>query len=165
MSDGHNKLFMTMDNIEEALGTLGAVTATVVNGKIDATREHGVFIPWVEHHMGIRGKTAGNGPISYGVTNLSAAELAEALVADPQSTQDEEPLERARRGFIKILGTFGAPVTDPTEDLPPKITKIGWTVPEGGLFRTFFFNHNDTALTTGSLVGGFVRTAQRWIRD
>ncbi len=160
-----NSLFFTTDNIEEALGTLGAFTAQVATTKIDASRGQGVFVPWVMMSLSLRGKTVGDGPIVWGVSNMSAAEIAERWIADPQNEASKGPLEEARRGYFKILGAFNASSAASLSDSSPTLYKLGVTVIEGALLRPFFLNSDDSALSTGTEVEGFAMWAQRWIRD
>ncbi len=160
-----NDLFFTTDNIEAGLSTLAAFTAVVQTTKLDASREQGVFVPWIMAALSFRGKTVGEGPLLWGVSNMSAAEIGERWVADPQSEASKEPLERARRGYFKILGVMGADAAANLSDQPPQLYKVGVTIPEGALLRVFILNSDDSALTTGTTVEGFIMWAQRWIRD
>ncbi len=160
-----NSLFFTTDNIEEALGTLGAFTAQVATTKIDASRGQGVFVPWVMMQISFRAKTVGEGPIIWGVSNMSAAEIGERWIADPQNEASKGPLEEARRGYFKILGAISGGDAANLSDAPPTLYKLGVTVIEGALLRPFFLNSDDSALTTGTVVEGFAMWAQRWIRD
>ncbi len=169
MGKAHDHLFVTQDVVEAALGTLAALTAVVSSTKIDSSRAHGAFIPWLEFNWSFRAKTVGQGPILFGVTNMSAVELTEAFAADPQNKNDKEAMERASRGWYKVLaaapaglaaGSMGGTYGPSWEKV-----KIGLTMPEGKTLSSFHLNADDGALTTGTLVEGTIRIGQKWMSD
>ncbi len=71
------------------LSTLAAATAITAVTKVDAGRSLGFRVAKLNIAATVEGKTAGEGGIMWGLAaNMTAVEIAEALVADPQASSD-----------------------------------------------------------------------------
>ncbi len=152
------------------LSTLGALTAITDATKVDAARLQGINIRKLKVAMVWRGKTAGEGPISYGLAvDMSAAEIKEAMAADPQNAGDPGASEEANRriypwGFIAPdtlveQGYNGGPNFITLPDFPK------WSVIEGKALFVYAFNHQASALTSGLVLNWFLRLTYDWRAD
>lgn len=138
------------------------VTQTVVSQSlnIDAGRISGVRIKKWMASFNHRGFANGEGPVMFGFsTDLSAAEIAEALVADPQGTGDAPATERANRKVfpIGITPSFLSSEIEYQREIhwPWKEMK------EGTGLQFWLFNTGAATLTTG----GSVTVVNSWVTE
>ncbi len=153
---------------EEVLLTVGALSAGAAKTqqtKIDSAREQGFSIKKAKYNMVYSGKTDGEGPVLFGYSiGLTAVEIAEALDADPQSSQDAPAVDEANR---RVYPLEWIPI-DSTEssraiDMRLKRYSIPWTIDEG-ITLSWFVRANG-ALTTGMLVKIASVYYGEWQRD
>ncbi len=141
-------------NKEVALSTLASGASIIVNTKIDSSREQGVTMKkLLMPSPSWAGKTAGEGPLIYGLSwDLTAVLIAQAINADPQDEDDTVEIEESGRKII-VLGTIPAGgVADVNPSLYKRVS-IPWKeVPEGTTLKFFVHNADSSALTTGTVV-------------
>ncbi len=150
----HERLIM-------AAGALAAQTAITFSLNLAATRTSGVIIKkWMASFQD-KDFTLGEGPVLFGISqDLSAAEVAEALTADPSGTGDIPETEQANRrvfplGMISVLG--------PTEI--NFVREIHWPwkeLKENTGLQMWLFNLDTATLITGGNLVGFHTWVQEW---
>jgi len=152
------------------LGALSGAAAIFGASKIDAGREQGFRLVKSNVTVSFTGKTASEGPISFGVCcNVpTAAELASVLVNDPQGSSSNK--KRADNWFIKPLGVISllATATDAQNNIEMTFEisygKNGWSIPEGSALNYYAFNMG-SALTTGTVIIISAEHFGVWLRD
>ncbi len=157
---------------EFTLGTQGALIAQIAPTKIDAARLQGCTIRKLRWKMGFFGKTAGanEGPLGYGFSkDLTIAQISECFAADPQSSQDDEQLERSHRNLL-LLGMIDQIETESSIGKDSRSLKNakwpGWPIIEGETWDVFVFNFNPSnALTTGAFLQMYFELYGDWARD
>ena len=137
-----------------ALSSLAAGASIIVNTKIDSSREQGLTLKKMMMPMpSWAGKTAGEGPLIYGIAwDLTATLIAEAINADPQDEDDTTEIEESARKLI-VLGTI--PAGGVADVNPSRYERVGipWKeVPEGTTLKFFVHNADSSVLTTGTVV-------------
>ncbi len=160
-----------MTNLNFNLGALTSLTASTNALLIDGARDQGVKLLKLKAAISLRNKTAGEGPITVGIAiGVSAAEIAEAIVADPQGISDDPALQRSQRRVFPIW-YFGKEVAN-TADLSEGPVKkledvdIPWKMIEEGLNMFWYaFNHDSSDLTTGTSIDIVSVAVQEWLRD
>lgn len=154
------------------MATLGAGASIVQSSLIDAARENGFRLTKSRIWITMTGKTAGEGPISFGVAiNLpNAASLDNLMNADPQDSKAD--ISRGQGVFVQVLGKFGLLVTAyPSQDqglsqmFEISYGKNGWSVPEGRALLVWARNHDSSALTTGTIMEFTAEHFGVWLRD
>lgn len=156
------------DDVSQALSTLatGAVIGTTL--KCDGARNRGVMIEKFIGSVVASGGTAGEGPLRYGLakSDLTNAEIAEALTADPQDEGDTPAAEQSNRSVLAIgvLPVFGAV----DEFDAHKYTDLHWPwkrMPEHEGIKFWVQNLDAGTLTTGVLVEFQSVMVSRWLDD
>ena len=157
-----------------ALGALAARTAVVNATKVDASRRQGMQLSKLKIFFQATSKTANDGPILIGLAkDLGAAEIAEALEADPQYHEDPGAAERANRQLFPTevipsdcTSYNGAVNWDSTSSRLRNIGFPSWEIEEGAALFIFAFNqHSGQALTTGTILHWTMVTVGRWLDD
>lgn len=158
-----------------ALGTLAAATATTVSLQIDASRTQGVKLMQFKGAIEWDAKTVDEGPIIVGLSiDLSATEVTEALVADPQHVNDVPATEQGNRKVYPLFviarkstdgswsrGTMANDDAAEVADL-----KFPWReLTEGQGIQLWAFNEGSGSLTTGMTLGLDWSAVQEWLRD
>ncbi len=108
----------------------------------------------VDTLWGIRGLTAGEGPITVGWAHgdLSTTEIAEALVAEVNDPSDIIARERARRP-VRRAGIFSAITVDQTLNDGTLIrTPLRFSISIGKTLVFWAMNQSGAALTTGAIL-------------
>ncbi len=150
---------------ELALLTLANLTALISNTNIDASRDQGVRIKQLKVAATIKGLTAGEGPIVWGLAlELTAVEIAECLLADPQAMQDTDAADKANRRVFPI-GVF---TMDTASDDPQGFREVGFPwkeIPEESTLKFYAWNTSGAALTTGAKITWNAAVVQEWLRD
>ncbi len=137
-----------------ALATLSVATAAL---NIDGNRLQGVRLKQFKYAPSISAKTNTEGPLIIGLSvGLSAAEIAEALLADPQGIMDEPAGERGNRRVFPLF-TVGrnqnASGDAGTQINAYRNVRFPWKeIPEGVNMFWFAMNLDTSTLTTGMLV-------------
>ncbi len=162
-------------DLELALSTLGAATGIVVNTKIDSSRLNGFRVAKTRIAATLTGKTAGEGPIAWGLSaNLSAAEIKAIIEADPQDkTRDDSrgvgawltymgiiPLEMTAGGLTGPAG--GGAAGHPVQ---MEALKVNWSILEGKGFNVWAFNMDTGALTGGTIITCVMENMGVWLND
>ena len=152
---------------EIALSTLASLTAIAVILTPDSSRDQGVRIKQLKLACTYKGKTAGEGPLMVGLcdSNLSVAEIAEALVADPQHVGDVPATEQGNRRVFPIWNIGPALVAGDSVEGFEDVHYPWKTMEEGIGLKLFVFNADGSALTTGTIVTVTGSTVQEWLRD
>ncbi len=104
---------------------------------------------------GVRGLTAGEGPIDAGVahSDYSAAEIEECLEATGSwSDTDKVAAEQANRLVCRIVTFSGEVAEEVANDGKPIKTKLNWRIPDGSTLQTWTRNRSGATLTTGGVV-------------
>lgn len=116
-----------------------------------------------EYTIGFHGKTANEGPIVVGIAvGLTATEITEAMVADPQQ-RDDEGNSRAKRP-IWPLCTLGYTATEDDMDLKlMQSISPRWSIPEGD--SLVWFAYAQGALSINTVVEIFAKHYGVWLRD
>ncbi len=156
------------DSVSLALSTLADQTAIVGNTKIDTALQNGLFIKKIKLAATIRGLPANLGPVKYGISQgLSAAEIAEAIVADPQAPNDIPAKEQATRKAFP-LGTFtktGDEVIEVKTDLREIRGFPFKHISEEQSLAIYAFNDTGAALTGTAIIKVDLLFLVRWDRD
>ncbi len=147
------------------LGTLGAGASILVATAYDTARTTASKILKARFGLGIVGKTAGEGDISWGCcANLTAAQVTELINLDRQDRQSAEAAVPPG-AWLKMLGVIPLAMTSgPISNVgalgtqgmytPMMDVKVNWVISEGQGFSLWFHNHDSGALTTGTVVRG-----------
>ncbi len=147
--------------------TLGALATLAVAGSatiIDASRLSGMRIKKAKYGVTFKNKTAGEGPLLVGMASvdLSNAEIAEALVADPQSPRDAPANEQGNRQVFP-LAILPAGLVDAEETQHLRTLRYPWKrIMEGNGLKMFVFNMDTATLTTGCVVNFVVPVVGTW---
>ncbi len=154
----HEELLLTV-------GTLAAGAAVLQQSKIDSAREQGFKIRKSKYSMTYNAKTDGEGPILFGyAVGLNAAEVAEAIAADPQHVKDIPAVDEANR---RVYPLEWLPVdgTESFRDFHKFLRRfsIPWSIDEGVTLS--WFVHAFAALTSGMLVHIMATYYGEWMRD
>lgn len=112
-----------------------------------------------------------SGPVMFGLAvGLSAAEIEEALEADPQQFMDPAESEKANRP-VWVLGmvTRRSSVTEDSGMIPTtgvfETINLKWSVIEGRDLYFWCYNIGPDALTTGSQLRLNCKHYGVWLRD
>ncbi len=155
------------EEVNITLGALAEDTAVSAASKIDASREQGFRVLKTQYAIDVVGKTNDQGGILIGLNhNLSVAEVAEALAADPQGSpgKDRPENEQAMRP-IWPLKFVPVTVTSIEEKLLNfEEVKINWSIMEGSTLNWFAFNTGGL-LTTGTVVNIIAKHFGVWLKD
>ncbi len=153
--------------IDMTVGALAAEAATSQALKIDGSRLQGCNPRNIEFNIEYRAKTTLEGPLVYGVSELTTGEISEWWKADPQHDGDDAAFEQSGR-HIKLLGyvpfiSQGNPLTS-IEGMTDIRTATwpGWDLIEGEFLAFFLLNIGLSALSTGMLVDGFMNIRGDW---
>ncbi len=175
MPHDHGPVLQYESNVTLTLSTLAALAAVKASSMIDTSRAQGFHLIWVKMAGYLAGKTAGEGPIHFGLLcNLSAVDIAAILVDDPQNAQ--VPTKMGPGSWYYPIMLFGE---DELEDdingtqgatnvqAQSKFTKypVKWTIPEGNNFGYYAFNEDSGALTTGATIKVSAQYFGAWLRD
>ncbi len=161
----------SVNSPSQALGTLGADTALIDVTKIDSSRLQGCIPRRIGYQITFSGKTAGggNGPVYVGLSvGLTAAEVAEFFVSDPQRTNDPGSIEQSQRPVVVLEVIPVAATTNVGAVEPPRWAWMGWPgwhVIEGSSLDVFYFNDNGSAMDTGCLVDVTLQVLGDWLGD
>ncbi len=163
--------FWTAENFTTGdLGTLANETALTIGTRIDSARQQGVICDKVKYFFEMFNKGAADGPLEWGFSyQLSAAEVAETLLADPQFDGNQVDWERVLRkiwpmGYIGFATTVSHATPDQSVNVLKTARMPGWHIVEGSSLDIYIFNWG-IALDTGSSMGGPIRFRQRWLSD
>ncbi len=158
---GHSELVVS------TLGTLAAITVSL---SIDAARGNGVILKQLKAGITYSGKISAEGPIVIGLsTDLSAAEVAEAMVADPQSQRDIPATEQANRRVypLFVIGVGQTSSGDSGDQMTPyRKIRFPWKdFSEGKGLQLFAWNADSSNLTGSMLVEINWVAVQEWLDD
>jgi len=148
--------------------TVGALTTLSVAGAalaIDAARKQGVRIKKMKYAVTYKDKTAGEGPLLFGLASvdLTNAEIAEALIADPQSARDSPSNEEANRQVFPLQLLPASAEVATQEHQPMRSVRYPWKrILIGNGLKAFVANLDGSTLTTGTLVSVFISVVQDW---
>ncbi len=147
---GYKKL-----QIADAL-TLGALASgDVVSEALPSVLTQDRRISSVQLLWGVRGLTAGEGPIDAGVAHgdYSAAEIEECLEATGSwSDTDKVAGEQANRLVRRIVTFSGEAADEVANDGKPIKTKLNWRIPDGSTLTVWCRNRSGAVLTTGGVI-------------
>ncbi len=149
------------------LGALAALdVATIDATRIDGGHLQGMRIKRFKFGMEISGKTDGEGPILVGAAvGLTAAEIEEALEADPQGSNDTDARDKANR---KVFPLMMIPRINIIPSGPVPLIDVPWpfkTIPEGVGLVIWAYNMSSGALTTGTTIQTWMTFVTEWLRD
>ncbi len=152
---------------EVALSTLANLTAISVATLIDTSRLQGMRLKQLKAAVSYKGKTVGEGPLMYGLCSqdLTNAEIAEALIADPQQIQDEPANEQGNRKVFP-LGVIEAGLAADEANQPLRDVRYPWKmIEESQGIKFWVFNIDGNALTTGTEVTFTAAVVGEWLND
>ncbi len=162
--------FWTNELISLNAGALASNTAVSANTKIDGSRLQGCLLDKMRYLPEIIGKTADQGPLMWGISvGLTVAEIAEAVIADPQHHGETPEWEQITRKVMPV-GWIGFQTTDrpaqPDDDTKSFRSKRvpPWNIFEGEGVNIWLFNWGST-LTTGMQLSMVLGLRQRWLSD
>ncbi len=154
-----------------ALTTLANNTAIIGNLNIDATREQGVRMKKFMYDVTSKGDVTQQYPIIYGLCiELTAVEVAQALLADPQGIDDQPEIEKTTRK-VWVLGTLGnSPSSNGSgsEAIGRRYSEAYFPfkeIPEGSTLKWFVMNLTGAALTGAKIATITATAVQEWLRD
>ncbi len=150
----------------QALSTLGDNTVLTTN--ITAALVEPLYVMSMDITWGLRGGTAGEGPIRCGANHgdYNVAEILEALNAGQQITGrnvDMIEKEQARRLVRKVMSFDGLTTNEDWNDGNVKRVKLGWTIGVGKTLNLFEVNRSGAALTGGQVVEFSGKIYGRWL--
>lgn len=153
--------------VEVALGTLANLTVTGATTQIDASRDNGMRIKQLKAAVSFKGKTAGEGPLIAGLCaqDLTNAEIAEALVADPQKTVDTPSSEQGNRRVFPIWNIGPGLVADDSITELKEVHYPWKMIGEDEGLKFFVMNNDGSSLTTGTTMTLFAAVVGEWLRD
>ncbi len=117
--------------------------------------------------ISFKGKTVGEGPIVVGLSNLdlSNAEIAEAIIADPQHSEDTTGMEQTNRKIFPVW-VIPAGLAAESEIQMLRTIPYPWReVMEGSGLKFWAFNADGNTLTTGTEITISGVIVGRWLRD
>lgn len=99
--------------------------------------------------------------------NIGTADIAEAIVGDPQSRiEDQTEGETKRPVFPLEMITYPETSTENQESWGAKGSFTPrWSVPEGSSANWFAFNMDAGAITSGTIIRIFAKHYGVWLRD
>lgn len=166
MAHGHRKQIVH-GRSQMGLSTLASGSVIEGTTKIDAAREQGVKITKLMAACDFTNKTSDEGPlvVGYAIGNMTAAEIAEALAADPQLNDDDVASEQANRKVVPVW--YIAEQPSDNEDAVMKLEEISvpWDIAEGEAFTWWTLNNGPDTLTTGTIVNVWTTLVGEWLRD
>ncbi len=153
------------DGIVIELLTLAANSVLTGNSTIDSVRAEGFRVLKTEYWIGINGKADGEGPITCGMSvGLSAAEIAEAILANPQKRGDRAEHEQSSRPVWPLI-SFGVNNAQQINDGMWRSKNIGWSIQETEGLQFYAFNSDNSALTTGTKIFIEAKHFGVWLKD
>ncbi len=165
MPSGRDQLIHVEANL--ALGTLAA-DATASVAIIAGTEENGFLIKKLKLAVQYRSKTAGEGPLSFGLAQqLSNVQIAEAIVARP-TADDAVPLGEEANRKVFPMGVISRDGVVSDIGLPTMIEEVrGFPFREidEGQALDFYVHNHGAQLTTGAIVEAYGVMFGSWLRD
>jgi len=155
------------DQIVLALGALAAGDVISAITKIDGSRSNGFRILKSEVMISFKAMTTTEGPITVGFAlNNNAAEIEEALEADPQGPADVPGAEQTTRP-VWPLGVIQSPgdVAGVLNQGMPIPKNLRWSFSEAQALSVYAHNNDSSALTTGTEVRFSMKHFGVWLRD
>ncbi len=166
MPSGREQVFH--EQVTITVGGLAQNVAIGSVGNLDGTREQGFRIKKMKYAVSFEGKTAGEGPVTFGVAHtLNAAEVAEALIADPQHNEDIPATERGNRK-VYPLEFFPSNGVDRTQSHGPMVfrnIRFPWKEVSEGQNIFWWVFAQGSALSTGMVVEVAAVYFGEWLRD
>ncbi len=164
--DGH----IVYSQIDFPIGALASLDAIgLVDPKIDGSREQGFRLLKTQYWLEFVGLVDGEGPVLWGWSvGLTAAQIEEAIEADPQSVFDEANRDTNRPVFP--IGMYNTdPVATNTTTLNAQMFvgefKPRWSIREGNFLSTWAYNVDAGALTSGAELRGICKHFGVWLND
>ncbi len=159
---------LLQESLSFSVGALTAPAVSLLVTKIDAAREQGCVIKKMKAAYSWSGKTAAEGPVLFGYSvGLSAAEILEALQADPQHIEDTPATEEANRKVFPVLyiAKNADEKTQSNSMVKLATVPIPWRdIPEGVEFNGWAFAFDDN-LTAGLIIQMHHVYVTEWSRD
>ncbi len=146
-------------------GVAGAVS--VASMAMDSGRNQGVLIKKLMGAVDYDGKTAGEGPYLYGMAHaISAAEIQEALEADPQDENNVPDTEYGNRQ-VMVLGVIPkASTASPADTVPYRSIRFPWKkIPEQTNLFFWVQNKHTGTVSAGTDVRFSYIIVQEWLDD
>ncbi len=150
------------------LGTLAAATALVSSTLIDGARDNGVRIKDLWMKVNWNGKTAAQGPITYGlgvdIPNVTAVKTA--LENDPQGFADTADTQSAqiKMMHLGVIDTASTTSLDQTSRMMK--VRFPWkNIGENSILQVWAFNRFTSALTTGGVIDFEFVMNNEWLKD
>ncbi len=158
---------------ELALGALVAGAAIIVDTLMDSGLEQGHTLKKFRLFWAMKGKTASQGPITIGLASgLTVAEIAEAMVADPQRFKDPGSSEQGNRKVfpLYVIPKSATSIQNMTSAIAQHSKMINqpspsWRTDELDSLIVFAFNHDSGNLTSGTLISLVWDLVFKWEMD
>ncbi len=153
-----------------ALGALAQNAVVVSQTPIDSARENGFRVDKIRYAIEYRNKTDTEGPIQIGLSkqDVSAADIAAALVADPQGQFDTDQNQVTDRAIMPMAMITRSGTSSPAEIGLVHYRSVNWPwkrIEEGEGLNWWAANRDGTTLTTGCSVLIFGSYIGEWMRD
>ncbi len=153
----------------DALGTLAANTALILNSGFASTLTRSFLIKQVMNSFNVDGMAADE-TVIIGLCNASAtiAEIASALstlVTDPDDASSPSTAANRQMIFWETLHASGGAARDPHNENVSLGGGKGIPVKEATGLAIFAYNPSTVALTTGGLVNGLIVIRGIWLND
>ncbi len=155
------------ETVENAVGALVTQTVSTIPMRQDSARNQGVRIKKLMGAVDYNAKTAGDGPLLFGLAHaLSATEIAEALNADPQDSNNVPATEQGNRR-VMVLGVIPKIATaSPFDIVPYRTIRFPWKELPEDTNMFFWVQNKDTGtIQTGTLVRFSYIIVQEWLDD
>ncbi len=153
----------------DALGTLAADTALVINTTFGAGLTQSFLIKQIRQSLRIDGLSS-NETVILGLCNGSAtvAEIAAALntnITDPDDASSDALAAARQMIFWETLHAFGAADGETHNEVTSLGGGKGIPVKEATGLAIFAYNPSTSALTTGGIVNGLIVLRGVWLND
>ncbi len=143
------------------------VTDIVILGSmLSSSFAEDIFIISVDCLWAIRGHTAGQTPLEFGIAHgdLTVTEISECLNSELTDPNDIIQRERGRRP-VRRVGTFGGSLADPVYNDGRKMkTTCKFSLSNGNSLNAYLLNNSGVTLTTGAVLEFSGTIYGRWQR-
>ncbi len=147
-----------------SLGTLADVTVVASTTLPTSDNEYRVLS--VSTMWGLRGHTAGEGPILVGYAHgdYSVTEIKEALEAEAVMTRGNKIAAEQANRLVRRVGFFSGDTTEEVlNDGKPIRTRLNWVIPDGLTLQQWAYNQSGGGLTTGTVVMTNGKATIKWL--
>ncbi len=151
-------------NVDESLALLTLANSALVVDTFDESVNERTYAISIEASYMLRGLTAGEGPLIFGVahSDYSAAEIEEVIENAGSWNEGDLVSQEMGRRKVRIIGYFdGQTAENEVNDGKPIKTRLGWILLQGQTLDLWVYNRSGATLTTGAFL---LATGHVWLR-